>query len=211
MLNAFRHHRNSHYDTPPAFGVGDPCSTPFGIIGIHTRVIGEPLGEGIGCSTPFGIIGIHTSPPISCFSCLSSVLNAFRHHRNSHSSAHSFTSRRRSAQRLSASSEFTRSSTASFIAAQSGAQRLSASSEFTRWSSARRVSQNSRAQRLSASSEFTPRSTNRTRYRLNVLNAFRHHRNSHCSGSNPLVCCTLQLCFRASVGFVSISALLAPR
>lgn len=36
---------------------------------------------------------------------------------------------------------------------------------------------------------------------LAVLNAFRHHRNSHCAGSNHIVCRTLQVCFRASLRF----------
>ncbi len=59
MLNAFQH-RNSHTqprrERPPAT---DWCSTPFGIIGILTR-----LGQRE--------------------SRLILVLNAFRHHRNSH-------------------------------------------------------------------------------------------------------------------------------
>ena len=36
---------------------------------------------------------------------------------------------------------------------------------------------------------------------LLVLNAFRHHRNSHCVGSNHIVCRALQVCFRGSLRF----------
>jgi len=63
--------------------VPDGCSTPFGIIGIHTTAISTLDSKVQTCSTPFGIIGIHTrANTASCFASFS-------------------------AQRLSASSEFT--------------------------------------------------------------------------------------------------------
>ena len=59
VLNAFRHHRNSHSKIIPICHSGKLCSTPFGIIGILTQVQ-RLLRHG------------------------QVVLNAFRHHRNSH-------------------------------------------------------------------------------------------------------------------------------
>src|SRR6266436_2328761 len=61
VLNAFRHHRNSH-----RFANSDTstsvvrCSTPFGIIGILTYLFRKMDRRVIECSTPFGIIGILT-------------------------------------------------------------------------------------------------------------------------------------------------------
>ena len=129
MLNAFRHHRNSHYDHRDRFGSTEECSTPFGIIGILTGDLTGTYPNPSVCSTPFGIIGILTNHRTA-------IVNRSR-----------------------------------------GAQRLSASSEFSRV-------------RL----EWLSRS-------LRVLNAFRHHRNSHCAGSNHIVCRTLQVCFHASLCF----------
>ena len=87
VLNAFRHHRNSHGGGDVSEDQSATCSTPFGIIGIHTRHIGQGISstgcaqrlsaaseftrvrrviENLmiqGCSTPFGIIGIHTNLP----------------------------------------------------------------------------------------------------------------------------------------------------
>ncbi len=131
MLNAFRHHRNSHitkWTTPLARMDGAQrlsassefshlpsralcsnytCSTPFGIIGILTKARVKPNIIISTCSTPFGIIGIlteysHTFPPASS-----------------------------SAQRLSASSEFSLRSGAIEGGQLPRAQRLSASSEFS--------------------------------------------------------------------------------
>src|SRR6266852_1675509 len=107
-------------------------------------------------STPFGIIGIHTRSKLKRPCRRLRVLNAFRHHRNSHSRLHrasaptphvlnAFRHHRnshsvetektvspiKSAQRLSASSEFTQSSSQSICADSTCSQRLSASSEFT--------------------------------------------------------------------------------
>src|SRR5207249_806257 len=88
VLNAFRHHRNSHTRARPAFRTLDlcaqrlsassefspqksrrarrsrsRCSTPFGIIGILALSIMRHAVFVISCSTPFGIIGILTSRP----------------------------------------------------------------------------------------------------------------------------------------------------
>src|ERR1700730_3340429 len=83
------------------------CSTPFGIIGILTVPGPERSNSLIKCSTPFGIIGI-----------LTGIGGEAIHTRSG-------------AQRLSASSEFSRASLAPSFAAIAGAQRLSASSEFS--------------------------------------------------------------------------------
>ena len=89
----------------PPFGT---CSTPFGIIGIHTHAKGTAHeGSDLECSTPFGIIGIHTDLPLAAIFLLLC------------------------------------------------------------------------AQRLSASSEFTQAGHRRAAHQGLVLNAFRHHRNSH--------------------------------
>ena len=181
VLNAFRHHRNSHRRKPRAITSKRPCSTPFGIIGIRTYYSWTDPTNTFTCSTPFGIIGIRTGratcASVATFSaqrlsassefahafCATlregvNVLNAFRHHRNSHNAP----PRRRGcglvcAQRLSASSEFALAHSRYLCCAISCAQRLSASSEFalpcTRQSSP--ISQC--AQRLSASSEFALR------------------------------------------------------
>src|SRR3990172_7925175 len=84
------------------------------------------------CSTPFGIIGILTLGASTLFS-FPSVLNAFRHHRNSHAEA-LFSGRRRSLLVLNAF-------------------RHHRNSHGPTWGTTLPVT---RAQRLSASSEFSP-------------------------------------------------------
>ncbi len=181
MLNAFRHHRNSHDIITDGDDGLHMCSTPFGIIGILTCTVRRMKSEipvlnafrhhrnshifmgmwwcmGLMCSTPFGIIGILTgawmaSTPDGFF-----VLNAFRHHRNSHSGMPVISLTFFSAQRLSASSEFSRSKCV----------------EVLTW---RRVLNAFRHHRNSHSS--IPFAAARL---LLVLNAFRHHRNSHTAG-----------------------------
>jgi len=132
VLNAFRHHWNSHGAVACKPRRDRTCSTPFGIIGIHTgRHPDAPLLLS-ACSTPFGIIGIHTS------------------------------------------SNESRTSKAS------GAQRLSASLEFTHpLDSGSNPPDIDRAQRPSASLEFTPHQSTFHAMLAVVLNAFRHHWNSH--------------------------------
>src|ERR1043165_1141616 len=82
------------------------------------------------CSTPFGIIGRLTPLAVFYDRELRSVLNAFRHHRKTRSSAHfSLVRAGIRAQRLSASSEDSRSCRTLVRTERSCAQRLSASSE----------------------------------------------------------------------------------
>src|SRR5688500_1882341 len=83
------------------------------------------------------------------------VLNAFRHHRNSHDWCYRRTSSRDlSAQRLSASSEFAPRHASHLLVPPRRAQRLSASSEFALAFSLQYAAWVAGAQRLSASSEF---------------------------------------------------------
>ena len=132
VLNAFRHQWNLHRSSRAIVAAPVMCSTPFGITGIFTARVAAVLdAEADGaqrlsasqessrpascrsiardseCSTPFGITGIFTRHgPCRSRSTTSSVLNAFRHHRNLHRSWPP--SGRRSppcAQRLSASKE----------------------------------------------------------------------------------------------------------
>ncbi len=85
------------------------CSTPFGIVGIFTRIVVILIIGALLCSTPFGIVGIFTNTNRNHFSDSQSaqrlsaslessrrarreqsshvrVLNAFRHRWNLHSS-----------------------------------------------------------------------------------------------------------------------------
>src|SRR5688500_20336788 len=64
------------------------CSTPFGIIGIRTPSSNITLTHLGRCSTPFGIIGIRTLLLSYPLAQTVLVLNAFRHHRNSHLGTH---------------------------------------------------------------------------------------------------------------------------
>ena len=102
VLNAFRHHRNSHTASRVSASAHLRCSTPFGIIGILTATPRLCLAS--LCSTPFGIIGIHTR--LMATLTRVRVLNAFRHHRNSHTVSDNAEDLPISAQRLSASLEF---------------------------------------------------------------------------------------------------------
>ena len=60
VLNAFRHHRNSHWGNALDIMNALECSTPFGIIGIRTTDGTVDIAGAALCSTPFGIIGIRT-------------------------------------------------------------------------------------------------------------------------------------------------------
>ena len=158
MLNAFRHHRNSHRAQMVAQSIAAMCSTPFGIIGIRTR-FPRPCA---GCRY-FGAQRLSASSEFAPRQVVDRVqrvivLNAFRHHRNSHPGAESL-----------------------WNDVANSAQRLSASSEFARYDRLERTrSERLCAQRLSASSEFAPPILPSTPSCESVLNAFRHHRNSHC-------------------------------
>ena len=177
-LNAFRHHRNSHkYLSLMSFFILILRSTPFGIIGILTH-----WRDGKDPKEP--------------------ALNAFRHHRNSHKIFPCEQLPADSAQRLSASSEFSLCVPPGSVTYNRGAQRLSASSEFSHClvgnnpvegcalnafrhhrnshsHDAKPGALRSSAQRLSASSEFSPVKEIGPHQSFSALNAFRHHRNSH--------------------------------
>ncbi len=155
------------------------CSTPFGIIGILTfaktqfisniilvlnafrhhrnshSVSTSRFGLCFACSTPFGIIGILTRANDVPNPNRNVVLNAFRHHRNSH--ARTTANKNRSAM---CSTPFGIIGILTIVDAITGRPQLS-------------------AQRLSASSEFSPGNVGRADRVRRVLNAFRHHRNSH--------------------------------
>src|SRR2546429_1577854 len=82
VLNAFRHHWNLHLRPRSRVSEDtDACSTPFGIIGIFTRMLSSRSNRWKRCSTPFGIIGIFTAGlPSPRYRPCSIVLTAFRHH-----------------------------------------------------------------------------------------------------------------------------------
>ena len=156
VLNAFRHHRNSHNNVE-LFGIFDGmCSTPFGIIGILTLRCVLPCLSDIGCSTPFGIIGILTLQAPGRGQRSRPVLNAFRHHRNSHRKRQNSAEKKR------------RGCSTPFGIIGILTHRVE-------------VNQNriECAQRLSASSEFSLSRDESDCGPDQVLNAFRHHRNSH--------------------------------
>ncbi|MCU1263780.1 MAG: hypothetical protein JWM21_98, partial [Acidobacteria bacterium] len=179
VLNAFRHHRNSHSQRTLVALSLSRCSTPFGIIGILTFVAWHRTIRPFLCSTPFGIIGILTRSAGRCLSRIrvlnafrhhrnshtqqhqkakqeSAVLNAFRHHRNSHGVVHGdFLGAKAGAQLLSASSEFSQALLLSLFLSLICAQRLSASSEFSLSLYGINLLCLLCAQRLSASSEFS--------------------------------------------------------
>ncbi len=155
VLNAFRHHWNSHYSEDSGSAAGFKCSTPFGIIGILTKR-----------------------------ACLKNVktdvLNAFRHHWNSHVG-----------ENLKPYYEENGCSTPFGIigilttspALRRGIMIVCSTpfgiigiltSRFSRSSDER-----SGAQRLSASLEFSHNQLSNRRQHPLVLNAFRHHWNSH--------------------------------
>src|SRR5688572_23027854 len=157
------------------------CSTPFGIIGIRTSASAEVAGVWSRCSTPFGIIGIRT-----CGRRLSRFVFACAQ-RLSASSEFAPLLRKppsraiQCAQRLSASSEFAQMPDRRRCNSDSCAQRLSASSEFALLLTLGGSLRTACAQRLSASSEFAHPKVGSPTRRNDVLNAFRHHRNSHFS------------------------------
>ncbi len=83
MLNAFRHHRNSHVCRRAVSATGKMCSTPFGIIGIlttaaHATHHKQSCAQRLSASSEFSP-GFAPRPSLKAL-----VLNAFRHHRNSH-------------------------------------------------------------------------------------------------------------------------------
>ena len=181
VLNAFRHHWNSHWSIPrtsPSLSSGAQrlsASLEFspGMTGMELRAY--------GCSTPFGIIGILTAYIESWMPVITCVLNAFRHHWNSHSMRQGrreclllcstpfgiigiltqvragYVSLETCAQRLSASLEFSHAFTILIRASLIGAQRLSASLEFSLHEMFRVRGVVPCAQRLSASLEFSRR------------------------------------------------------
>ncbi len=186
MLNAFRHHRNSHRLTN------------------NTQAPGLQL-----------------------------VLNAFRHHRNSHPRSASSSRKTSGAQRLSASSEFSRSANGlSFcvdlcstpfgiigiltaaahrsLTALSSAQRLSASSEFSHHSGHHNYLGDFVLNAFRHHRNSHQRETLRAILCCPVLNAFRHHRNSHCAGANLSFCHVLRTLFRVFLRFTRNSSSSSP-
>ena len=131
VLNAFRHHRNSH--TLKFGGVREDyvqCSTPFGIIGIRTQTLTPNRRAVAGCSTPFGIIGIRTRCGSLEAEAYRYVLNAFRHHRNSHFELTAFVQHDNLCSTPFGIIGIRTTSAQKAQAGLSCAQRLSASSEF---------------------------------------------------------------------------------
>ena len=213
VLNAFRHHGNSHnfsnllnrfsmrcaqrlsaswefsQKTPRSVWLSQLCSTPFGIMGILTNGDFRASSSQQRCSTPFGIMGILTESFRRPLPSSPRVLNAFRHHGNSHV-------RNREparcpvhcAQRLSASWEFSRRSVLGAAFSRRSAQRLSASWEFSRDSLRDCIRYVQLCSTPFGIMGILTRQSEEGVYRpLKVLNAFRHHGNSHQTTKAPQV------------------------
>ena len=202
VLNAFRHHRNSHDDHPIEIAVDVAVLNAFrhhrNSHNAATKMSVDILkvlnafrhhrnshksrlprrAAGRWCSTPFGIIGIRTCRLSGSPTC-GSVLNAFRHHRNSHQSAPLATRPYVCAQRLSASSEF-----AHELRRRVG-RVLNVLNAFRHHRNSHIVKREHQVRALLCSTPFgiIGIRTRRVRYAPRtespVLNAFRHHRNSH--------------------------------
>ena len=132
MLNAFRHHRNSHFANSRRSSSGVAVLNAFrhhrNSHSRQTRRYPKPADR---------------------------VLNAFRHHRNSH---HVSPGHKRRIDLCSTPFGIIGILTLKVLSNRRGL---------------------SRAQRLSASSEFSQEMLAEAAFRWRVLNAFRHHRNSH--------------------------------
>jgi len=133
VLNAFRHHRNSHTPTR------DPIAR-FG-----------QRAQRLSASSEFAPDSDSRGGPNH------PVLNAFRHHRNSHDCLNWM-----EAHHYPCSTPF------GIIGIRTHQRHIL-------------ISGDASAQRLSASSEFAPRQLLTAARLAAVLNAFRHHRNSHAS------------------------------
>ena len=162
MLNAFRHQRNSHGDEAAATRQDLGCSTPFGIKGTLTTALPSDLTSVIGAQRLSASKELSLNQRNICQMSARCVLNAFRHQRNSHGCGiPTSRSTSTSAQRLSASKELSPPERLNLSLRGVGAQRLSASKELSRSIPGSCCS------------------------RLQVLNAFRHQRNSHCLLKSP--------------------------
>jgi len=84
VLNAFRHHRNSHKIASSVPAVPLISAQRLSASSEFSRDLVVKGAFADWCSTPFGIIGILTIEQVSFALLDSTVLNAFRHHRNSH-------------------------------------------------------------------------------------------------------------------------------
>src|SRR6266511_640107 len=83
VLNAFRHHRNSHPPISSCHERTRMCSTPFGIIGILTSACSANIRE-VNCAQRLSASSEFSRQRPASLCGQQSVLNAFRHHRNSH-------------------------------------------------------------------------------------------------------------------------------
>ncbi len=154
VLNAFRHHRNSHPRN---------CLLPFR----------KTCAQRLSASSEFSRVSLGT------MACSTMVLNAFRHHRNSHTSP-----RQLQASQSKCSTPF---GIIGILTGCGGGGGLAARvlNAFRHHRNSHRYwslhfsQMNLCAQRLSASSEFSPRCRPIAGPCQLVLNAFRHHRNSH--------------------------------
>ena len=155
------------------------CSTPFGIIGIRTAPTRSLPYHILRCSTPFGIIGIRTRRAKETLASKVGVLNAFRHHRNSH--AVGLTETRDYRVVLNAFRHHRNSHTPMVFTTcgSNGAQRLSASSEFAQHRLRESALDSECSTPFGIIGIRTRGGFDHVHAELTVLNAFRHHRNSH--------------------------------
>jgi len=87
VLNAFRHHWNSHERARHIRRMGAIVLNAFRHHWNSHTLRRECSSNSTTCSTPFGIIGIHTCLRLGYLARGDRVLNAFRHHWNSHAAA----------------------------------------------------------------------------------------------------------------------------
>ena len=186
VLNAFRHHRNSHAAGLKAYVSSVQCSTPFGIIGILTRRQNEhpssssPVLNAFRhhwnshiqskanrllfwirrCSTPFGIIGILTPMPIFGSTTVAR------------------------AQRLSASSEFFTVILLSPFRVRGAVLNAFRHHRNSSPKPANVYYESSRCSTPFGIIGILTRMGWRDSHFFVVLNAFRHHRNSHAANPN---------------------------
>ena len=179
MLNAFRHHRNSHTWDRFDDDSEDQCAQRLSASSEFSHPCRPRASRESDVLNAFRHHRNSHQHRSTCKNFSYVVLNAFRHHRNSHAGDLGDLIPGSCAQRLSASSEFSRERPQRMQVLLDVLNAFRHHRNSHTLTQGERVHSSACAQRLSASSEFS-RSFHRQCSRYSrVLNAFRHHRNSH--------------------------------